>query len=145
METKVFSLDEATGLIPKLEDAFEVIFFLNSKLKDAAKDIEDLFGIWGESVQHKNNPDHELYNARVAKKQELLKELREKTEEIQETGCQIKDIEKGLIDFPSEVNGQIIFLCWKYGEGKIEHWHGSGEGFTGRKPIKDLPTPSPMK
>ena len=43
----------------------------------------------------------------------------------------------GLLDFPCEVEGQIILLCWKLGEKSITHWHGLQEGFAGRKPIDE--------
>jgi hypothetical protein len=42
-----------------------------------------------------------------------------------------------LLDFPCEVEGQIILLCWKLGEKSITHWHGTQEGFAGRKPIDE--------
>lgn len=52
---------------------------------------------------------------------------------IQEAGCLVKDIDEGLIDFPSIIEGQEAFLCWKQGEGRIEYWHGLEDGFAGRK------------
>jgi hypothetical protein len=48
---------------------------------------------------------------------------------------QVKDLGIGLLDFPCEVDGQKILLCWKLGEKAITHWHGIAEGFAGRKPI----------
>jgi len=51
------------------------------------------------------------------------------------TGVQVKDLDIGLLDFPCEVDGQTILLCWKLGEKSITHWHGTNEGFAGRKPI----------
>ena len=55
--------------------------------------------------------------------------------EIDSIGVQVKDIDIGLLDFPCEVDGKIILLCWKLGEKTITHWHGTDEGFAGRKPI----------
>ena len=57
--------------------------------------------------------------------------------EIDSIGVQVKDISIGLLDFPCEVDGQIILLCWKLGEKTITHWHGTQEGFAGRKPINE--------
>ena len=56
---------------------------------------------------------------------------------IQDTGCLVKDIDEGLIDFPSMIEGQEAFLCWKLGEGRIEYWHGLEDGFAGRKRLDD--------
>ena len=50
---------------------------------------------------------------------------------------QVKDLDIGLLDFPCAVDDEIVLLCWKYGEEKIEYWHGMEEGFKGRKPIDE--------
>jgi hypothetical protein len=57
--------------------------------------------------------------------------------EIDSIGVQVKDIDIGLLDFPCQVDGRIILLCWKLGEKSITHWHGTDEGFAGRKPIDE--------
>ena len=57
--------------------------------------------------------------------------------EIDSIGVQVKDIDIGLLDFPCEVDGRTILLCWKLGEKSITHWHGTDEGFAGRKPIDE--------
>ncbi len=56
-------------------------------------------------------------------------------EEVESTGCLIKDLGQGLIDFPAIRNGEEVFLCWKLGEPGIAYWHGLEEGFRGRRPI----------
>ena len=62
-------------------------------------------------------------------------QLRSAIEEVQEIGCLIKDLDIGLIDFPTTYHGNEVYLCWKLGEAGIEYWHGVDEGFRGRKPI----------
>jgi hypothetical protein len=63
---------------------------------------------------------------------------------IQEIGVLVKDLDVGLIDFPSLLEGEEIYLCWKLGEARIAFWHGTDEGFTGRKPIDEPETgPNP--
>ena len=61
--------------------------------------------------------------------------LREGIERIQAFGCQVKDLDIGLIDFPTLYQGEEVLLCWKLGERGITSWHGLEEGFRGRKPI----------
>jgi len=61
--------------------------------------------------------------------------LRAAIEEVQETGCLIKDLDIGLVDFPTLLRGAEVYLCWKLGEPAIEFWHGVEEGFRGRKAI----------
>ena len=57
--------------------------------------------------------------------------------EIDSIGVQVKDIDIGLLDFPCEVDGRVVLLCWKMGEASITHWHGTDEGFAGRKLIDE--------
>jgi hypothetical protein len=56
-------------------------------------------------------------------------------ERINARGAEIKSLEEGLLDFPSERDGEDILLCWKLGEDEIRYWHGVDEGFAGRKPL----------
>jgi len=64
-------------------------------------------------------------------------ELRATVEEIQQTGCVVKDLDEGLVDFPCLREGEAVYLCWKLGEQRIEYWHGIDEGFAGRKPLDE--------
>jgi hypothetical protein len=56
-------------------------------------------------------------------------------ERIQAAGAQVKDLDRGLLDFPSLRDGEEVLLCWRLGEDEIEYWHGTDEGFAGRKPL----------
>lgn len=55
---------------------------------------------------------------------------------IEAYGCVVKDIDLGLLDFPTEMNGIPGFLCWKFGENRVGHWHGANEGFAQRRPLE---------
>jgi len=68
---------------------------------------------------------------------QLADTLKTSLDRILETGCVIKDLDIGLLDFPCEVDGRIVLLCWKMGETSITHWHSTEEGFAGRKPIDE--------
>ena len=61
--------------------------------------------------------------------------LRSAIEQVQAVGCVLKDLNIGLIDFPTLFRGEEVCLCWKLGEPQIEFWHGVEEGFRGRKAI----------
>lgn len=61
--------------------------------------------------------------------------LQSAVEKIQETGCQLKDIETGLVDFPTLYKGQEVYLCWKLGESGIGFWHHIEDGFRCRRAI----------
>ena len=61
--------------------------------------------------------------------------LRSCIEELTALGVQIKDLDTGLVDFPSYRNGEEILLCWQLGEDDIAWWHTPGGGFAGRRPL----------
>ena len=65
----------------------------------------------------------------------LVEELEHCIAEIDELGAQFKGLELGLVDFPSEIDGQIGLLCWQYGEKEITHWHPLETGFSSRQPL----------
>ena len=69
------------------------------------------------------------------RRDELGSQLKGLIERVQEFGCTIKDLDTGLIDFPTLLRGTEVCLCWKLGENEIAWWHGVEEGFRGRKAI----------
>ena len=74
---------------------------------------------------------------RKAEREKALQSAKDAVAEIDATGVQVKDLDIGLLDFPCIVGDDVILLCWKLGEKGIKHWHGTQEGFAGRKPIDD--------
>jgi hypothetical protein len=66
----------------------------------------------------------------------LAESLNTYLEKIQSTGCVVKDLDTGLLDFPSIVNNEEVYLCWRLGEERIRFYHRQDEGFAGRKPIE---------
>ena len=65
----------------------------------------------------------------------IVKDLMMRVSELEDLGLQVRDIDMGLVDFPAMRFGNTVYLCWRYGESDIEYWHGSSEGFTGRKSL----------
>jgi len=56
-------------------------------------------------------------------------------EELEEISAELKDYDLGLVDFPAELEGRRILLCWKFGENEIGHWHEERDGYQGRHPV----------
>ena len=63
--------------------------------------------------------------------------IRECEEELMAIGAELKDYELGLVDFPSELDGRAILLCWKRDEERIEFWHEIESGFSGRREVPE--------
>ena len=133
MADKYFSRREAEELLPMigscLGEALERkkrIEALDEELSRAAAKIMALGG---------SIPPYEKLSATRSERERTLSELQKAITQIQETGCVVKDLDMGLVDFPSLRDGQEIYLCWKVGEQRIGFYHGIDEGFAGRKPL----------
>ncbi|MEZ5400400.1 MAG: DUF2203 domain-containing protein [Bryobacteraceae bacterium] len=70
-----------------------------------------------------------------SRREEAAAELKAIIDQVHEMGVQVKDLDIGLVDFPTLYRDQEVLLCWKRGEQDIEYWHGLEEGFRGRKAI----------
>jgi hypothetical protein len=65
----------------------------------------------------------------------LAEEMAAALDELDELGILVKDLDTGLIDFPSELDGEPVLLCWRLGEDEIAWYHGHDDGFAGRRPL----------
>jgi len=67
--------------------------------------------------------------------QALTEIMKTNLEKILSTGCLIKDLDVGLLDFPAVIGNEEVYLCWKLGEDRIRYYHRQNEGYAGRKPL----------
>lgn len=133
MAEKNFTREEAEKLIPTLEP---MVLSLIENKKSAMEIGEELIKLQ-EKAKLENGKGVEASDL-VNKKTELdflIKIINEGLDAIEELGCQPKDLDLGLIDFPSIINGEQVLLCWKLGEKSIRYYHRLNEGFAGRKPL----------
>jgi hypothetical protein len=130
--SKRFTLGEAQRLLPRVERLLQDAVRLKPELEEATAAMtrikERVHMMGGTFI------DRGAASEARDRRDSSSKALRKAVEEILELGVQIKDIEAGLVDFPTRFRGRDVYLCWKLGESDIEYWHGD-EGFRGRKPI----------
>jgi hypothetical protein len=81
--------------------------------------------------------DRGAYLAARTRRDSSAAALKQSLEQIEHIGALVKDLDIGLIDFLSLYRGREVCLCWKLGEDRIRFWHGTEEGFAGRKEIDD--------
>jgi len=135
MPTRTFSLDEAQTLLPILESLLRTAI-------EGKKLIEKVDAEFQDTAHKVFLNGGTLLNVvrlarRKAQREKAVQRVKDAVAEIDATGVQVKDLDIGLLDFPCRVEGEIILLCWKLGEKAITHWHGTEEGFAGRKPIDE--------
>lgn len=135
MPDRTFTLDEAQSLLPVLQSVLRTAI--------AGKKLMDEVDAEMQAVAHRiflnggTHVDVVPLARRKAERAKAEQRVRDALAEIDSIGVQVKDLNIGLLDFPCEVDGQIVLLCWKLGESSITHWHGTDEGFAGRKPIDE--------
>ena len=122
---KHFTLDEARAWLPRLRESFGVIHSLYSELEPLKEDFEKAMA---RIHQNGSAPPPAEFGEKVLEIQEQLKE-------IVEAGIEVKDIQRGLVDFPTWRDGEEVFLCWELSEDDLEFWHRIEDGFAGRQPL----------
>jgi hypothetical protein len=130
---KLFTLAQAQSLIPRVDRLLREAIALKSEFVQA----ERAFQSFGERIMLMGGMivDREQFFQAKTRRQSEGERLRNAVEQLQEIGCLVKDLDTGLVDFPTLFRGQEVYLCWKLGEPSIEFWHGVDEGFRGRKTI----------
>ena len=121
-EERLYSLEEAQAALPDVRTTLEgmrearrVIIASGEKVKGAV-------------AGNGGGPLTRSY-------QEAVSTLRSGVESLSEQGVIVRDVENGLVDFPSMREGRIVYLCWRLGEPMVAFWHPPETGFPGRKPL----------
>lgn len=130
---KRFTLAEAQGLIPRVGRLLREAIARKADYDKAERAIqafsERVMVMGGVMVDR-----DKVLEARN-RRDTAAGSLRAAIEQVQDYGCVVKDLDTGLVDFPSTFRGEEVYLCWKLGEEAIAFWHGIDEGFRGRKAI----------
>lgn len=135
MSDRTFTLDEAQSLLPVLESLLRTAISGKKLIEEVEAEMQ--------ALQHRiflnggTHVDIVPVARRKAERAKAEQRAKDAIAEIDSIGVQVKDLDIGLLDFPCVVGDDVILLCWKLGETKITHWHGTQEGFAGRKPIDD--------
>ena len=119
---KHYTLDEARALLPQARGWLKRLNELRRELERYDKRLASL-------MASGNDVGGELVNTWIR----TLAALQEVLSEFQKREIQIKDVERGLIDFPAILGGKEVFLCWEQGEDDIEFWHDLHSGYAGRE------------
>lgn len=129
-----YTLAEANAVLPALR---RVLIDLRAA-RDRATDLRrELDALWPRAEERG------VLDAITAAQRELdalTDRLREIARWFDERGVILRDVDRGLVDFPSRLGPREVFLCWLESEPRVEHWHGVEEGFTGRKRFADSGT-----
>jgi len=132
---KYFTLREAEAVLPELDRSVRAALELKQFYVEAERVLDE------EASRIQMSGGAMVNSARLAaeksRRDTCAVQLRAAIEQIHSHGCEVKDLDIGLLDFRTFYRGQEVYLCWKLGEQGITWWHGLEEGFRGRRPIDE--------
>lgn len=131
---RLFSAEEANAALATVKPLVERLVAARARFLARSGDLAELRGkIAG------NGGGLDPGDAQVAQEDadEVAGEIGSLIGELEAAGVQVKDLDRGLVDFPARhpESGEVVLLCWHLGEDEVGYWHGIEEGFAGRKPL----------
>ncbi len=133
---RLFTVDEANALLPRLTEIFRRMDPKLARLREIQDLVEDAEAYWHSKGDGMPPGELATYRGLVAQAEGARAALEIELKEFRSTGCELKDVQQGLVDFPAYVDGSIAYLCWQRGEGTVANWHPLEAGFAGRRPLK---------
>lgn len=133
MADRFFNLEEAERMLPQIEQLLKEAVASKKAAEAAEEEVNRARGqimMLGGSL-----PDRAKVAQRMIEKDESANQLQSAMQRITDSGCLVKDLDTGLVDFPCLWNDREVYLCWKLGEPHIEFWHNVEDGFAGRRPV----------
>ena len=126
---KVFTVEQANQTLPLVRRIVEDVVQQHRLWREKILEL-DLVASSVKAGEPRDRAEHLERDAQV-----LAREIDGFQRELEELGIQLKDRRLGLIDFPSEMNGRRILLCWRLGESEVQFWHEVDAGYAGRQPL----------
>lgn len=129
---RVFTTAEANAALP-------LVRAIVSDLAQLSRDVIERRERFEQLKARRASRGHDVYDQELAQVEEELQrdaeQLQEYVNELVELGVEPKSGPEGLVDFPSYLEGRLVYLCWKLGEPEVSHWHELDAGFRGRQPL----------
>jgi hypothetical protein len=132
---KTFTLDEAQSLLPVLESLLKRAIEGKKSAEEQEAKLQELRQrIFLSGGMQVNVISALRQRAEIDK---FVQQAKDAVAEIDSIGVQVKDLDTGLLDFPCLIDGEIVLLCWRMGEPRIDFWHTVDAGFRGRQPLDE--------
>jgi len=127
---RFFSLDEANALLPQLRSGLVSLRETRRRIVglQAQVDIEEL-------TRSASNTDHSCVSGLLKTLDDEVQIFHKTLRSFQDLGCELKDLERGLVDFYTMRGNDVVYLCWMDGEDGIGWWHALDAGMKGRTPL----------
>jgi hypothetical protein len=126
---QLFTVEQANRTLPLVRKIVEDVVRQHKRWRETILELD--------LVTTGTPPDDVQIRASQLERESVLlaRELEGFTRELESLGIQLKDPRLGLVDFPSEVDGRTVLLCWRFGEPEVQFWHELDAGYAGRRPL----------
>jgi hypothetical protein len=129
---RLYTLAEAQALLPQIREELAAMQACKREVDAIRGDLEHAAG---KSSGNGHVKDERPLADKRRRAEALVEELNTRLQRFNEWGIELKGLDDGLVDFPSERDGRPMYLCWRMGEDRIEWWHDLDSGFAGRQPL----------
>lgn len=129
---RYFTPEEANALLPQLRPLLAAIQTHKAEIDRLEEEVRRVQRLVRGNGGGLSEVAGQQRHARLREEADALQNA---LEAVQALGCQVKDLDTGLVDFPSRRSGEIILLCWRVDEPTVAHWHDLESGFRGRQPL----------
>ncbi len=132
---QVFTLEEVNALLPRLKSLVAAQMGRRTQIEGRLAELTGLLGALPDAIELDERDPPQVRDL----KQDIalrVEQYQTGWREVEDLGAVLKDARVGLVDFYGQVDGKLVWLCWKFGEDAVMHYHGLHEGFSGRRPIE---------
>lgn len=130
---RLFTVEEANKTLPLVRRIVEDVVRQHRLWRDKILELD----LVASSIRADEPRDRAEQIEKEA--QVLAREIDGYQRELEALGIQLKDRRLGLVDFPSELGGKVVLLCWRLGETEVQFWHDGDAGYAGRQPLEPAP------
>lgn len=127
---KLFTIEEANHCLPLVRAITADLVKLSNELIERRQRLAMLTSGRDREAGNPYSDELTAVEAEIEKDAERLQAF---ARELAELGVEPKSATEGLVDFPSLMDGRVVYLCWKLGEAEVTHWHEVESGFAGRQ------------
>jgi hypothetical protein len=129
---RLFTVEQANAMLP-------LVRAITSDLASLAKDVMERRHRLALLLRGRHRKSNDPYSEELAQMEADLERdtlrLQGYVEELRDLGVEPKGAIEGLVDFPAQIDGRLVYLCWKLGEPEVLYWHEIDAGFAGRQPL----------
>ncbi len=132
---RTWTVEAANARLSELRTLLPQLKAWATRLGVVHEELQRLASFWGRELEAADNPDAALRHRLDEEWQSLSRRLEQEVLRLHEDGVEVKDLEVGLADFYTVLDGELVFLCWRRGEEEVGYWHPIQGGYRNRRPL----------